>query len=571
MAYVDGAWLDRPARQQRIDELVEENKLLQKVIAGPDATNYDLDQLELNLELLEKLKRVHRAEFDTLYMTYEYFSEERNPENESNLIPAGQCLEDAAEFHQELCGLLDEITKGTIDTNVGWSVGRNHAKTAYLSNSYLCKEVVYRHKKYIVEVSETTDVAGDFIKWTVNQLKFNQKLRDDFGPLLHPRPAMNEVDNKYEFITSTGTKVEAKGTGTQVRGLRHLSYRPDLFLLDDLESGENTSTAEMRKKNLHWFRSEMLEALGFGGTCIYMGTIVHYDSLLNHVLTKRKDFTSRKFPAILSWATREDLWEEWRQLYNEDREDAKERADAFYEKNEEEMLKGTEVLWPQRYSYKYFMEKREDMGTRAFNQEYQGNPIDEESQVFKPEQMVYYVDTDLGDKEFDYFCGIDFAMGKEKGDYGAIISLARNRKTHICYVVDAFIERVHPDRLLEKAVELTLKYQYDGMAVEAQQAQEWWAEKLEEALQEEGYPSKTRLKQIKQRTRKALRIESLLPDIQTGKIRFKKSQLLLLEMFELYPNHNHDDGPDALQMAFSIAGGRKKRKAGNAGSYRYAN
>ena len=80
-------------------------------------------------------------------------------------------------------------------------------------------------QKYIVEVSETTDVAGDFIKWTVNQLKFNDKLREDFGALLHEKPSMNEVDNKYEFITATGTKVEAKGIGTQMRGLRHLSKR----------------------------------------------------------------------------------------------------------------------------------------------------------------------------------------------------------------------------------------------------------------------------------------------------------------------------------------------------------
>src|SRR5690625_1806593 len=154
----------------------------------------------------------------------------------------------------------------------------------------------------------------------------------------------------------------------------------------------------MRAKNLHWFRAEMLEALGFGGIAIYMGTIVHYDSLLNHVLTKRKDFTSRKFPAILSWSEREDLWEEWRKIYNSDDKEAKKRADAFYEENKDEMDRGTEVLWPQMYTYKYFMEKREEMGARAFNQEYLGNPVDEESQIFNPENFVYYVESDLDRK-----------------------------------------------------------------------------------------------------------------------------------------------------------------------------
>lgn len=502
---------------------------------------------------LKKLNRIHRAEYDLLYFTYEYFSTELNPENGSNLIPKGQKIEEAADFHTTLCSLLDEVTKGEQETNIGWSVGRRHAKTAYLSNSYLCHQCCFRHQKYIIEVSETTDVAGDFIKWTVNQLKFNDKLREDFGPLLHARPSMNEVDNKYEFITSAGTKVEAKGIGTQMRGLRHLSERPGLFILDDLESGDNTNTPELRAKNLHWFRSEMLEALGFSGMCIYMGTIVHYDSLLNHVLTKRKDFTSKKFPAILSWSEREDLWEKWRAIYNADDKDAKAKADAFYETNKDDMDRGTKVLWPQAYNYKYFMEKRESMGARAFNQEYLGNPVDEESQVFKLEDFVYFVDSDLDGKDIDYYCGIDMAMGKEKGDYSSIITIAKNRSTGVSYVVDVFLERVKPDVLLKEAVKRTLKYQYESMSVEAQMMQEWWAQKLAEELQKRGYPSHTRLKPIKQRTRKALRIESLIPDIQAGRIRFQKHQRLLLEMFELYPNHNHDDGPDATHMAFDAA------------------
>ena len=122
------------------------------------------------------------------------------------------------------------------------------------------------------------------------------------------------------------------------------------------------------------------------------------------------------------------------------------------------------------------------------------------------------------------------------------------------------MERVHPNTLLEKAVEYTLAYQYESIAVEAQQAQEWFAEKVGEALQKKGYPSSTRLKQIKQRTRKALRIESLLPDIQSGKLRFMKHLRALLEQFEMYPMHPHDDG-GCSSNGFSIAYKRARRKA----------
>lgn len=236
MAWLDdGKWLARQERQQAINDRLLLRKEYERLALKGDLLEHDLTQWEVLEDELEKLQRVHDCEHDVLRFTYEYFSDELNPDNESNLIPSGQTLENAADFHVTLCSLLDDITEGNTKSNVGWSVGRRHAKTAYLSNSYLCHQVVYRLQKYIVEVSETTDVAGDFIKWTVNQLKFNEKLRKDFGGILHPKPSMNEVDNKYEFITSTGTKVEAKGIGTQMRGLRHLSERPGLFILDDLE------------------------------------------------------------------------------------------------------------------------------------------------------------------------------------------------------------------------------------------------------------------------------------------------------------------------------------------------
>ena len=97
-------------------------------------------------------------------------------------------------------------------------------------------------------ISETSDVAGDFISWARDQLKYNEKLREDFGILLHEQKSRNEVDNDKEFVTLTNTKVEAKGIGTQVRGLRHGSKRVQLYILDDLESKENTATVDLIAK-----------------------------------------------------------------------------------------------------------------------------------------------------------------------------------------------------------------------------------------------------------------------------------------------------------------------------------
>lgn len=398
-------------------------------------------------------------------------------------------------------------------------------------------------------------MAGDFITWSRYQLKLNEKLRNDFGIVLHERPSMNELDNKYEYITSSKIKVEAKGLGTQTRGLRHGSTRPDLFILDDLESKESTNTSELIEKSKSWFREEMLPALAKDGLCVYLGTILCYGSLLDYVINERNDFERRKYSAVIEWSPREDLWKTWRDIYREDSETSAEDARDFYEAHREEMDAGTKVLWAEYWTYYDFMVLLEENGAKAFNQEYQNNPTDEERQIFKPEYITWFDDEDMSHKTFEWYAGVDFAMGKETGDYSVIVTIAKNVDTGVCYVYDAFMQRVHPDVLLDESVKHTLNYQYESLGVEAQMAQEWFSDKLSEELQARGYPAHSRLRKIKQRTRKALRIESMLPDIQSGRLRFhvkfKNSQEM--GQFEMYPMHSHDDFPDAVHMAYSTA------------------
>src|SRR5690625_5132166 len=217
MANINGEWLDREARQNRIDLIEKTNAKLEKLRKLGTIRPSQVKTLVSNKRELIRLKRIHRAEYDLLYFMYEYFSEDRNPGNDANLLPARQTYETAAEFHRELCSILDEITRSNVQSSVGYSVGRRHAKTAYLSNGYLTHQVVFRHKRYIVEVSETTDVAGDFTTWSRFHLKFNQKLREDFGALLHERSSQNELDNKYGFIT---TRSEERRVGKECKAPR---------------------------------------------------------------------------------------------------------------------------------------------------------------------------------------------------------------------------------------------------------------------------------------------------------------------------------------------------------------
>src|SRR5690625_1152695 len=145
MANINGEWLDREARQRRIDLLEKTNVKLEKLRKEGSILPSQLKTLVANKKELIRLKRIHRAEHDVLYFGMEYFSEDGNADNPDNLIPAGVNVSNAAEFHVMLTDMLDEVTKGNVNRHIAWACPRRHAKTAWLSNIFLIHQIVFRH------------------------------------------------------------------------------------------------------------------------------------------------------------------------------------------------------------------------------------------------------------------------------------------------------------------------------------------------------------------------------------------------------------------------------------------
>lgn len=574
MAYINGKFLEREDRQARIEAVTERLKKLRDIIKAGKHSDYHVDLMRKDRDELIKLKRVHRAEVDMLYFFYEYFSEARNPGNPDNLVPTKAVdMDDAPNFHAKLSSILDSVSNRNKTARIAWAASRGHAKSAYLSNAYPVREIVYKKRRMILIISETNAGSIKFIKWVAGQLKYNQKLREDFGDVLYEQKTRNEKDSETAFITTTGIKMEATSLGTQIRGFRNGSQRPDLILLDDLESLDSTNTPELRQKAKDWLNQDLMPAGDPTKTAfIFMGTLVHFDSLLNYVLQERRDFIKNSFPAIIKPPKRADLWAEFERIYENyvpsdeeieelmqaESEDSMSTPNAraalrFYEENKEEMDEGAEVLWPDRFPLPALLIEKANIKTKAFNTEFMNNPIDEESQLFKPDSFSYWSDFTMDHKEYAVYMGVDFAMGKERGDFSAIVTIAKHKKTGKIYVIDAYGERIHPDKFLRKIVEKVVEYQPDRIAAESQMAQEFFVDTLKRELVIQGYPAGSRVTKINQRSRKELRIEALMPQIEKGEIEFHRSQKLLLEQFERYGSNWHDDLPDALEMAVSVS------------------
>ncbi|MEW9697959.1 phage terminase large subunit [Paenibacillus sp. SI8] len=529
---------------------------------------------ELDAKIAEhtRLSRINRAESDLLYFAYEYFGELYNADNSGNWIPVD--IAEAPGFHAEICDIMNVVSTREVNAKIAVAAPRSHAKSSFLSKAFPIHELVFRKRKYIIIISETPQVSTGNMEWLSLQLKSNDKLRADFGPLLSVKQQENPKDNSSEFIAweprQDGSqrllcRVEAASTGQALRGRNWNGTRPDLIICDDLEGKKNTNTDLLRSEMRDWFTQVVVplgDPAGKKTAFVYMGTMVHHNSLLRYVMEKRSDFKTKLFRAIIDWPERMDLWEACRLVYvDRDNPNRAADAEALYEMNRAEMERGATVLWSDVQPLWKLFRWKWDNGSKAFNTEYMNNPVDEENMVFNPEKFTYYdgLRDEFPTSEFDVFMGVDFAMGKTRGDYSAIVTVAKSRISGAIFVIDAWGERVHPDVFLRVIVDKVIRYQPSGIAAEAQAAQEFFVHKLKEALRVAGYPAHSRVKEIYQRARKELRIEAMAPDIESGTIRFSRKHVLLLEQFELYGTNSHDDVIDALEMAVSASkSGRKK-------------
>lgn len=544
---------------QRTKEQLE--KLLVEAIKNSDVTL--IKDISDALRDVEKQYRKIRSKYDVLYFAYEYFSDARNPENENNLIPLGVTFETAPDFHRELCDKLNELHE--IPTKkIAWSCPRGHGKSAYLSNIFPTHQIVFNLRHYILIVSETEKMAQRFVEWVSDQLKFNEKLRADFGELLSPNKMANESDNLEGFITNNNIKVQSASIQKQLRGARHGAYRPDLVILDDLESAKNTNTVELRSKNLHWYNSVIVPIGDITRTAfIYMGTLVHGQGLLPDVL-KRSDYDSKIYSAIVSEPKHPEMWEHVENILRDvDNPNRLDDAKIYYQENKDVMDEGVRTLWHERFTYFDLINIKVNVGSRAFASEYLNKPSDDESSIFKENYFLYYDDKDLwqGNKrmQLDIYGFWDIAIGKNsRSDYNAIVIIGRDNRTGVLYVLDTFAEKIPMHEALQVAYQMIVKWKPRVFGVETVQAQWDMYRQLRDLLVKNG-AYHTRVMAFNPKGKKEDRIENLEPLVEGGYIRFKKSQRLMIEMLQLFPSHDHDDLPDALASVVEISGKQRKR------------
>lgn len=436
---------------------------------------------------------------------------------------------------------------------------RGHAKSTTLTFKGTMHAVLYEYKHYPIILSDSSDQAEGFLENIRVEFEENGLIREDFGDL------QGKVWRNNVILTASGIKVEAIGSGKKIRGRKHRNWRPDLLVLDDIENDENVRTPEQRLKLSNWFNKAVSKAGDDYTDIVYIGTLLHYDSLLAHTLSN-PGYKSIKYKAVLAFSDAEDLWKQWEDIYTDLSNDSHEEdARAFFEEHREEMLEGTKVLWEEKLSYYDLMKMRVDEGEASFNSEEQNEPINPDDCLFQEEWLDYYneAEMDFKDRNFIFFGFVDPSLGKTKhSDFSAIITLAKHKATGYMYVYDADIERRHPDRIIADILEKERRLRrdfgrgYKKFGCETVQFQWFLKEELVKASAKAGLYLP--VEEVPQTADKVLRIQTMQPDIKNKYIKFSRRHKRLLEQLLQFPMGAHDDGPDALEGCRTLAKKVKK-------------
>ncbi len=440
---------------------------------------------------------------------------------------------------------------------------RGHAKTTFKVFFKALHAIVYGYEPFILIIGHSSSEAQGKVQNILDELQNNPRLIAVCGELAPPL----KYRSRKGFVTRNGVRVMAKSKGQQVRGLLHGQHRPSLILCDDIESLDGTLNPEQRLKTRNWFNKDVLKCGSVDGSAniTVVGTCLHPESLLCDLLQSPGWF-SRKYQAVERFSENEKLWETWKGIYTDlSNPNRQEEAQAFFETNQEALLSGTQVLWPQGESYEQLMRLRINEGQASFFSEKQNDPLDPERQLFDMNRAKRFRMTDEGVIWLDgseklvswaslerVIAFHDPALGKKPGqhtepDFAAIVVVGQDQDGYL-YALDCYLDKAAPAQQIERALLLQRKWGFDTLYLEENHFQQLMKPLYAQATEAAGLLD-LRVVGVNQHQNKYQRISTLEPDITNGYLLFSESiHPRLMDQLTLFPT-SYDDGPDALQGA----------------------
>lgn len=431
---------------------------------------------------------------------------------------------------------------------------RGGAKSVCGNLTPALKAIVEGTESYILIVSDTESQAIDALSNIKLELLQNDTLADDYPHAC----GVGSIWKENYIRTRNGVVVHAVGTGTKIRGRRQRQNRPSLIICDDIENDDHVTSQHERTRVELWFNRTLMNMGDSRTNVMVLGSALHRDSLLMKLMkragwiTRRVDGRIAPFRAIEKFPKRMDLWDEWERIFNNhENEHAERDARKFFKLRRREMLRGVKLCWPDREPLYDLMKLRAEIGASAFDAEKQGNPIDPSTCEW-PENYFNHDELWFDEWPEDFVISgmaLDPSKGKtdKRHDYSSI-AYGGVSKNGIVYIDVDIAKRPVPE-IVTDFLAIWKDHRPDVAAVETNQFQELLAEDIDEAAVEAGYSLE--ITPLENWTSKVVRIRRLSSLFKQKRIRFKRDSdgvALALTQCRDFPNGDHDDGPDSIEM-----------------------
>jgi predicted phage terminase large subunit-like protein len=336
-----------------------------------------------------------------------------------------------------------------------------------------------------------------------------------FGVRVHRRSgaaARWDLDGREGGMTAAGVGGPITGKGA------HL-----LIVDDPIKNDEEARSSTFRQKQWDWWQSVATTRLRPGALIVVIQTRWHRDDLTGRILRqaeeKGRHWRIVKFPAL---AEEEDVL-------------GRERGEA---------------LWPEVFTKERLETVKATRTNYYWSAMYQQNPQAEGSTEWPDSFFGPNIWFDQWPENWDCkTVALDPSKGTESkfGDYSAFVMVMVSKgKAYI----DADLAIRNTSVIADTALDIQRRFQPDWFGVEVNQFQQLLADEINRRSEERRIyiPLYTLNNQVN----KLVRIRRLTPLLSQGKLRFKGDSpgaRLLVEQLRDFPNGDHDDGPDALEMA----------------------
>ncbi|EJO5346396.1 hypothetical protein NRP93_000441 [Clostridium botulinum] len=256
-----------------------------------------------------------------------------------------------AKVHKEIWKDIENAIIGYGVDQIGRILPRGTGKSVFGTFAGTIWAHCYKHKKYTLICSDIGSTAEKFISDIKNTLLENEYVKKAFGIILNDKDKRYKCNSTQLELTNK-TFIEAISSASPMRGRKYDNCRPDLIILDDYQSEDDTRTEQARENKWKRYSDDVKYAsqkavirngktIKKGTTFIALGTLQHKECFYSRLL-KMPTWKFKKEKGVLLedidlYFTTE-LWGEFKSiLFNFKNENRLEDAKEFYWQHQEEM------------------------------------------------------------------------------------------------------------------------------------------------------------------------------------------------------------------------------------------